>query len=78
MKPPSPRPNILLPKLPPRHRTRTYTLPNPTEVAQLAHSAWLKEGALPGLEPQYQREIEFQLRFTRHLLMHEIADQVPT
>ena len=51
---------------------RDYTVPDPNEVEQLAHVVWLHEGAPAGSETQYQREVAFQLRFTRHLLLSEI------
>ena len=68
-------------RIPPPSRPRSTsnssvdvgTLPDPAEVEHLAHSVWLQEGARPGLEARFQREVAFQLQHTRHLLASELS-----
>ena len=56
-------------------RVPPWAQPDPVEVEELAHSVWLQEGALPGLEARFQREVAFQLQHTRHLLASELSSE---
>jgi hypothetical protein len=66
--PPSSRPKSTC-----HSRVAVWTLPDPAEVEHLAYSVWLHEGAQPGLEARFQREVAFQLQHTRHLLARELS-----
>ena len=49
--------------------------PSRGEIALLARRAWLREGRPANRQRQYRREVELQLRATRHLLTREFQLQ---